>query len=70
MKEKQVNIKLASVNHEFHFLVEFVNTLGVVVAKYGFYNYNGNGDNLALACSEWVNYGQFPPDLKGLVRLD
>jgi hypothetical protein len=70
MREKQVNIKLASVNFQFHFLVEFVNTLGVVVAKYGFYNYIGNGENLAMACDTWVNSGTLPPEMKGLVKLD
>lgn len=68
MKDKQVNIK--AIPGELHFLVEFVNTLGEVVGKYKFYNYIDNGDSLSYACSDWVNYGQFPANLKGLVKLD
>lgn len=66
---RSVNIKKVN-NSSFDLVLEFVNTFGVVVVKYKFINYVGNGDNLALACSEWVNYGNFIDNLKGLVKLD
>lgn len=70
MKDRQVNIKLASNNFTYHLVIELVNTLGVVVGVYGFYNYIGNGDGLTTVCDSWVRYGTFPSEVKGLVKIN
>lgn len=67
--ERRIEISAAS-NPPHHFLVKLINTFGVVVAKYGYYNFIGNGDSLALACNEWANHGIFPDSMKGLVRIN
>ncbi len=49
--------------------VNLINTLGVCVAQYKYWNYIDNGDSLALCCDNWVNYGLFPDVGRGLVKI-
>ena len=50
------------------FRVNLINTLSQTVKSYIYYNYIDNGDGLARTCNEWVTFGFFPNNVKGLIE--